>query len=286
MLRFTFAAALFALVTHAPASAEEAAACPARTEQNLYNLGYQVKSGLEHDTVKVFQYAAAAVDQCSDRTDVNGLAVPLLDAVAKAFPPGESQLVALSKAYEAVINNGRAWRVEIPSVTITLPDGSASQVDTYNSVTDYHYKSIIPQLLTLADAGTVHPMFSDAPLAECPFPPSAEDRVLKEAKALRDAAENRWDGEVTFATNRLRALRDACDFVRPRLTYELGELYAHAATEQHTMTHNEKAVELAGHAVTELEDFMTYAGLEPPLADWKFNVPADIANMKKLITDN
>ena len=286
MFRFTPAAALMAIVACAPAQAEEAAACPPQTEQNLYNLGYQVKSGLEHDTVKVFQYAAAAVDQCSDRTDVNGLAVPLLDAVAKAFPPGESQLVALSKAYEAVINNGRAWRVEIPSVTITLPDGSASQVDTYNSVTDYYYKSILPQLLTLADAGTVHPMFTGAPLAECPFPPSAEDRVLKEAKALRGAAENRWDGEVTFATNRLRALRDACDFLRPRLTYELGELYAHAATEQQTMTHDDKAVELAGHAITELEKFMTYTGLEAPLADWKLTVPIDIRSMKNLITEN
>ena len=286
MLRFTLAAALFALVTHAPANADENAACPARTEQNLYNLGYLVQSGQEKDTVKVFQFAAAAVDQCAARTDVNGLALPLLDAVAKAFPPGESQLVALSKAYEAVINNGRAWRVDIPSATITLPDGGESQVDTYNSVTQYYSQSILPQLLALADAGTVHPMFTDSPLAECPFPPSAEDRVLKEAKTLRDAAENRWDGEVTFATNRLRAVRDACDFVRPRLTYELGELYAHAATEQHTMTHDEKAVELAGHALTELEKFMTYAGLEAPLADWKLTVPVDIAAMKKLVDEN
>jgi len=52
------------------------------------------------------------------------------------------------------------------------------------------------------------------------------------------------------------------------------------------MTHDDKAVELAGHAITELEKFMTYTGLEAPLADWKLTVPIDIRSMKNLITEN
>ena len=193
--------------------------CPKKAVQTLYNLKLKVYDGQEKDPEKIFGWANQAMQQCSDNATVMAQAAELFQIVGDGVPTPKNQFVAYSKAYQAVLNNGKAWDGAAQTTKVRNPDGSEKTLYTYNTASIALGK-IIAGLAGLNEKNHPHSIFNADYSARQPCPHISEGRVLREGEALRKWAN--MDGKkLLTALHRVNGLYLNCQDYRPGLSYHL-----------------------------------------------------------------
>ena len=193
--------------------------CPKKAVQTLYNLKLKVYGGQEKDPEKIFAWANQAMQQCSDNATVMAQAAELFQIVGDGVPMPKNQFVAYSKAYQAVLNNGKAWDGAAQTPKVRNPDGSEKTLYTYNTASIALGK-IISGLAELNEKNHPRSIFNADYSSRQPCPHISSGRVLKEGEALRERAN--MDGrKLLTAVHRVNGLYLNCPDYRPGLSYYL-----------------------------------------------------------------
>ncbi len=200
------------------------AECPESAIQNLYNLKLKIYAGQENDPKQVFGWASEAMRVCADSATVMGQTAELCQILGNTVTQPQDKFVAYSQAYQAIINNGKAYDNSAPAPLVKKPDGTEEKFYTYGTA-NVALKHTIAALADLHRGGVYsHDIFrySYPNTRECPH--LDEDRVIIEIDALRQWAE-RDDSKKGVALWRLEGLRVVCPkFSEKELTYTIAHM--------------------------------------------------------------
>lgn len=234
-VRAVFAAALFSLVS-AVAGAEtteaSAAECPAAAEQTLFNVLQAAQSGAISDGDTVYSYAETARLLCPERGDVQGITVELYAMLADVTADEAGRLLLYGKAFDAALATDANFTPGA-GTTVTGPDGASLPLHTYGPVFDLLESRIVPALSRLADTGSVHGMFADAPLAACPYVQNRGSGAQYEARGLSYSAPVKKGDTAELIAGRLLRLRSACPAQAGYLTWALSNYHYRVAMALH-----------------------------------------------------
>lgn len=200
------------------------AECPQEAVQTLYNLKVKIYNGQEKDPKQVFGWATTAMKECADNAIVMGQTAELFHILGYTVKSPQDKFIVWSQAYQAVINNGKAYDNTAPTPLVKKPDGTEVKLYTYGTATMV-LKQAIPTLAQLYLGGAYqHGIYLNSypSTQQCPHPD--EDRVKIEIRALRQWA-GRFDSNKSVALHRLEGLRIVCPkFAEKDLTYTLAHM--------------------------------------------------------------
>lgn len=209
--------------------------CPADAFQQIYSVRAAMLSGQVKDANTPYSVAMAGIQQCPDDAGVQGLSSTVLAILASALEgSGQNEATrqkVLENAFEAALTNEALYSISAASPKVKFADGTEKTVYIYSEVNHYLKTVIYPEFFRLHMDGSPQAMFSGAPLERCPYP-GDQDRARIEVETLAQLPPTYFImpdlKDVTgFAEveARLLALRDACESVSAKATWELAGMH-------------------------------------------------------------
>ncbi len=203
------------------------AQCPNEAEQALHNVKISLYSGQQPDIRQVFEYAAEALNKCSDRSVVQGQAAELFALIGEAVPDLSDKHTVYSSAYQAILNNGTAWNSSVPTPIVKNPDGSEKTLYYYGTV-NMLTGTVAVALAELTLNGHAHEIFDKTYTSDQKCPHLSEERTGVEVRALSDWASTN-NLKVPYAIHRTKGLYTVCPDYHSKISFPLAELYLKTA---------------------------------------------------------
>lgn len=200
--------------------------CQPSAEQVLFDAKWFIDNkGIDNNEQikEIFTLANAGLVQCAERADVQGLSAFLFAAIADKVASKQDKTQVYKLAYQAVVNNSKAYDNTAPALEVELPDGSKKKLYTYNLASQVLKKSIA-EMATLHQRNREFSIFKHSypTTRNCPY--SSKGRVDIEAKALSHWSGNDYHKQA-IALHRLSGLGIICpDFKTRALSQSITSL--------------------------------------------------------------